>query len=561
MATAAVLRIDGRDQAPLDGHSWLWRWKSMPGQVAFLERLVALARCDDLGRDPGASVVSGALENARQLGRIGIIQRHQAAWDERWRCSHVEVEGDASAQRALRFAIYHLNSAGNPEDEHVSVGARALTGEDYHGHVFWDTEIYLLPFYTLTWPAAARALLMYRYHGLAAARAKAALMGWKGAYYAWESVSTGEEATPTEVVRGDGTVVKIVCGQEEQHISADVAYAVWHYWQATGDDGFLQDAGAEVLFETARFWASRAQPEIDGKRHIRGVEGPDEYHEHIDDSAFTNVMARWNIRRAVEVAALLRTAWPARWAEIAARLGLTDTELMDWTAAADTLVIGYDSRTGLFEQFSGFFKLDPIDLAQYASRATAMDVVLGREQTQRSQVVKQADIVALIALLPEEFDQAGRLANFRFYEPLCDHGSSLSRAMHAQVAAQLGDTDLALRYFREAASIDLADTAWRSAGGVHIATLGGLWQAAVFGFAGLTLLRDAIALDPHLPAGWGSLGFSIQWRGRTLKVRVEQQGEVSATLQDGDSMKLIVDGKSYELVRGTSLNVGSEVPA
>ena len=297
VATAAALQLDGRDLTPsaIGELKWRWRWKSIPGQSVYFERVVAFVRSDDPG-----PVAEDTLKNAQRLGWHGIIQRHEAAWDERWRYSDVEVEGDEAAQQALRFAAYHLNSAANPDDERVSVGARALTGDDYRGHVFWDTEIYLLPFYTLTWPRAARALLMYRYHSLAAARAKAARMGWRGAFYAWESASGGEETTPDQAIGADGTVVKILSGKEEEHISADVAYAVWHYWRATGDDGFLLDAGAEILFETARFWASRAQLEADGQRHIRDVEGPDEYHGHIDDNAFTNVMARWNIRRATK---------------------------------------------------------------------------------------------------------------------------------------------------------------------------------------------------------------------------------------------------------------------
>jgi len=568
IATAAALQLDGREVIPvrLDNLKWRWRWKSRPGQIAYFERLVSFARGEKADDDPGA-VAQKTLSNLRQLGARGIIQRHEAAWEERWRYSEIEVGGDEESQRALRFAAYHLNSAANPDDESVSVGARALTGDTYHGHVFWDTEIFLLPFYTLTWPRAARAMLMYRYHSLAAARAKAARMGWRGAFYAWESASGGEEVTPDQVISPDGKLVKVLSGKLEEHISADVAYAVWHYWRATGDDGFLLDAGAEVLFETARFWASRAQPEADGKRHIRDVEGPDEYHEHIDDNAFTNVMARWNLRRAIEVAALMRKRWPERSAAISGRIALDEVELEEWGKAAETLATRVDVKTGLIEQFAGYFNLEEIDLSQYASRSTSMDVVLGRERTKRSQVIKQADVVALLALLPEEFDRSSKVVNFRHYEPRCDHGSSLSPAMHAMVAARLGDTQLALRYFREAASIDLADDVAISAGGIHIATLGGLWQAAVFGFAGLSLHDDAIALDPQLPTQWNSLGFRLQWRGRHLRVLIERESNkrdgktllaeylLSATLEEGERLKLIVAGEVHELFPEASLRV------
>jgi trehalose/maltose hydrolase-like predicted phosphorylase len=414
--------------------------------------------------------------------------------------------------------------------------------------VFWDTEIFLVPFYTLTWPEAARAMLMYRHHALDGARAKAAQMGWRGAFYAWESAGSGRETTPDQVIGADGKIIDILSGREEEHISADVAYAVWHYWRATEDDAFLIYAGAEILLEAARFWASRAQLEADGRRHIRDVEGPVEYHEHIDDNAFTNVMARWNIRRALDVGALLRRRWPERWAHIASSLSLDDEELGAWSAVAETLATGLDARTGLFDQFAGFLKLDDIDLSQYAGRTASMDVVLGRERVQRTQVVKQADVVAPLALLPEEFDGQDGLTNFHYYEPRCDHSSSLSPAMHAMVAARLGETDLALRYFRQAASIDLGDPPSRSAGGVHIAALGGLWQAAVFGFGGLRLLENALAFDPRLPVGWTSLGFRIQWRGRCVKVRIDQAVRtLTATLEEGAPMKIVVAGEAREL--------------
>jgi trehalose/maltose hydrolase-like predicted phosphorylase len=295
--------------------------------------MVAFARSDDLVTDPGVTSMA-ALDDGRRAGWHGIVADHTASWTRRWRCSDIEIGGDAVAQQALRFAIYHLNSAANPADDRVSIAARALTGDDYRGHVFWDTEIYLLPFYIFTWPEAARALLMYRFRTLDGARAKAAGMGWLGALYAWESADTGAEVTPRQVIGPDRKVVDVLCGDHEQHISADIAYAVWQYWQATADESFLLDAGAEIMLETGRFWASRALLEADGRGHIRDVIGPDEYHEHVDDNAFTNVMARWNIRRALDVAALLRARWPETWIRLSSSLGLGETELQQWRVAA-----------------------------------------------------------------------------------------------------------------------------------------------------------------------------------------------------------------------------------
>jgi kojibiose phosphorylase len=307
---------------------------------------------------------------------------------------------------------------------------------------------------------------MYRYHSLPAARAKAAALGHQGALYAWESADTGEETTPRARVREDGRVVPIRSGMDEQHISADVAYAVWHYWSATGDHEFLLNAGAEVLLETARFWGSRATLEQDGRYHIRSVIGPDEYHEGVDDNAYTNVMAQWNLERGQEIARLLRSRWPRRWAAVQRRLRIGMRELAHWEDVATRLAILRDPARGLIEQFAGFFQLDPVDLAAYEPRGAPMDVLLGPERVQQSQVIKQADVIMLLALLSDRFAGQARETNFRYYEPRCGHGSSLSPPIHALVAARLGQTALALRYFRETAAIDLDDTMGNAAGGV-----------------------------------------------------------------------------------------------
>src|SRR5499427_5119927 len=549
IAAAPSLQIDGSEVVPTTPgpFMWSWHWKTRPGQIACLARLVVAVRGDAQDADPGR-IARGKLGVARQVGWRKVVQDHEAVWSERWQRSDFEVGGDPAAEKALRFAIYHLNSAANPADERVSIGARGLTGDDYHGHVFWDTEIYLLPFYTLTWPEAARALLMYRFRTIDGARAKAAQMGWRGAMYAWESADTGAEATPEQVVGPDGRIVDILCGKQEQHITADIAYAVWQYWQATEDEDFLLDAGAEILLETGRFWSSRAQPDSDGYCHVRGVIGPDEYHEHIDDNAYTNVMARWNIRRALEVATLLRERWPDRWAGLSNGLGLEDTELVRWRTVAETMVTGWNSQTGLFEQFAGFFGLEEIDLAGYAGRSVPMDVVLGRERTQRSKVIKQADVVGLLGLLPEEFPGDSGRTNFRYYEPRCSHGSSLSGAMHGMVAARLGDSDLALRYFQHAVAIDMADNHTTIAGGLHMAALGGTWLTAIFGFAGLLLRGDGIAFNPKLPASWGTLKFGIEWRGRRLRICVDGAKQLfHATLEAGDPMAVFVNDRGQEV--------------
>lgn len=491
------------------------------GKTYRLDRLVAIHTSRDT--DQPVAVAREHAERVQETDVATLVEQHREAWLVRWQACDIRIDGDPAAQRALRFAAYHLLSAANPEDERVSIGARALTGSAYKGHVFWDTEIFMLPFFTLTYPEAARALLMYRFHTLPAARAKAAHLGYRGALYAWESADTGEDVTPPFVIAPDGEVVQIRAGALEQHISADIAYGVWSYWRATSDEPFLLDAGAEILIETARFWASRAQPEEDGRYHIRGVIGPDEYHECVDDNAYTNGMARWNLEIGNAVARLVAERWPEQWRALAGRLALDPDEPDRWLALARDLYTGFDERTGLFEQFQGYFDLDDIDLATFEPRSAPMDVLLGRERIQRSKVIKQPDVVMLLYLLWECFPPEVRAANFRYYEPRCGHGSSLSPAIHALIAARLGDVTLAQRYFQQAIEIDLANNMGNAAGGIHAAALGGLWQAAVFGFAGLSLTDAGPEPHPNLPLHWRVLSLRLQWRGQQHDITLPAQ--------------------------------------
>jgi len=562
MAEAVSVRVDGALLAPDVGStSACWTARAGQGQVVEFGRLVVFGVGDHDEPSPGP-IVRAELNAATSLGWKGALKEHTAAWAERWAASDIHIDGDPEAQRALRFAAYHLNGAADPDDETVSIAARGLTGADYAGHVFWDTEIFLLPFYALTWPNAARALLMYRFHTLDGARAKADRLGWGGALYAWESADTGAEVTPAHAVGPDRRVVEILSGVQEQHISADVAYAIWQYWTVTGDAAFMRDAGVEILLETARFWASRAVLEDDGRRHIRGVIGPDEYHDGVDDNAFTNVMARWNIERGGDAAALMRERWPERWGALSARLGFEESEVDGWAGIAAMIETGLDDRTGLFEQFGGYGDLEEIDLDVYAGRSVPMDVVLGRERTRRSQVIKQADVVALLALLPEAFTADADAVNFDHYAPRCSHGSSLSTAMHGLAAARLGRTEDALDYFRRTAAIDLGDTTVAIAGGIHMAALGGLWQITVLGFAGVTFHEDGIGLKPHLPAEWTALRLPLQWRGRHLAIGIDGVGRtLSISMDAGDTMAVHAFGAVHRLESGKPLVIPMSIPS
>ena len=541
-----ALYVDGRRLEPSDqggGLAWRWSWQAPGGRPATFVRAVRFTRPDPPPASPDAPPV--------RIAGVEALEAHRRAWNERWRASGIDIIGDDEAQASARFAAYHLISAANPDDDRVSVAARGLTGDSYAGHVFWDTEIFLLPFYVLTWPEAARAMLMYRYHTLPPAREKARRLGYSGALYAWESTDTGEETTPDHAHLPHGEKVAILNGSIEQHISADVAYAVWQYWTATADDRFLLDAGAEIIVETARFWASRARTEDDGRYHIRDVIGPDEYHEHVDDNAFTNVMAQWNLETASEALRLVRERWPEEAPALCGRLGIDEGEAAQWGEIASRMYDGFDRDRGVFEQFQGYFELEDIDPAAYEPRTMPLDVMLGRERTAKSKIIKQADVVMLLALLGDRFTPDVRAANFRYYEPRCGHGSSLSPGMHALVAAQLGEMELARRYFAEARAIDSGAGAGNLAGGVHLGTLGSIWQTIVFGFAGLSLHDDGLRFRPHPPEEWTALSMPLRWRGSSLRIEIDAAARtLAATVVHGAAVAIEVNGDRRTVAPG-----------
>lgn len=475
------------------------------------------------------------------LGLHAAVEAHTAEWDCRLAKADVQIEGDDFLQSSLRFAEYHLISAANPEDSRVSIGARALTGEAYKGHVFWDTEMYMVPFYIYTHPDSARALLLYRYETLGAAREKARSAGFAGAMYPWESADTGDETTPQAVITPAGEVIRVLNGDMEIHISADIAFAVWQYWVATGDDDFFLRGGAEVLLETARFWASRGTIEADGAYHIRHVIGPDEYHDDVDDNAYTNLLAAWNLRHGTKVAGILKQRWPEVWRGIRDRLRLREAELTTWPRLADTMFTGFNAERRLFEQFSGYFNKEAIDLKNYEPRSAAMDVILGHRKIQQTNVVKQADVAMALYLFWDDFPADVRATNFRYYEPRTAHGSSLSPAIHSLLAARLGDMALAQRYLRQAAEIDLRNNMGNASGGVHAAALGGLWQAIVFGLAGVGIRTDGIEFSPNLLPDWRRLSFPLQWRNRQLRVSIEPNS-IRVRVRGSESITLRLPG-------------------
>lgn len=460
--------------------------------------------------DPRAA----ALEHLRSLdGKDfeALVQAHAQEWAGFWRRSDIRVAGRPSVEQALRFGSYHLRLPAG-DDPRVSIGARTLTGRGYEGHVFWDTEIFMLPFYLHTEPARARTLLLYRHHTLEGARRRARELGYRGACYAWESTVTGDDVTPSRILlRSSGREIPIFTGSQQMHVTADVAYAIWRYWEATRDEDFLSGPGATILFETARFWASRMTP--DGQHHhIRGVVGPDEYHHGVNDNAYTNWMARFNLEQA---------------AGAARRFGLHEVEAQEWSGLAASLFCPGPGSDGVIEQFEGFFELGDYRLPDEERFKPPISRLFDWEKINRLKLLKQADVLMLPLLFPDAFTEEVVAANYRYYEPMTDHGSSLSPAVHAAIAARIGLLEDAEHYWKQSLWLDLSNGMDNSMLGVHAATMGGTWQALFFGFLGVRFTDDGPQIDARagrrLPAGCESLEATLAWRGCSHPVKVERR--------------------------------------
>ena len=462
-------------------------------------------------RDPGESTQPPGPDTSFDK----VAAASGRAWAKRWQAATIEIDGDAIAERGVRFAAFQVIGASPAKDTGAAVGAKLASGFGYRHHVFWDTDIFIVPYLTVTLPGLARNHLGYRYRGLEGARRKAKRYGREGAFYAWESADTGDEVTPEWTSPDFGPPSRIWTGEIEEHITSDVAYAAHNYWRWTGDDKFLRDEGMEMIVEGARYWASRLEVESDGA-HIRGVIGPDEYHSHVDDSFFTNLFAGWHLNTAADLVDEISGA-PRVATSLSSRLGMGPGGPEAWRRLAAQIVL-HERADGVWEQHAGFFDLESVDLARFHPRQRSMYDLLGADRAEQSQVIKQADLVMAMALLPEAVgSRVRRKRNWDYYLERCDHGSSLSMAVHARVAADLGLGEAAYDMFRAALAIDLEDVMGNARDGLHAATQGGILQATIFGFAGLRLEGDEPQLRPNLPDNWTRIGFSFFHRGQRFE--------------------------------------------
>lgn len=425
----------------------------------------------------------------------------------------ITVNGrDAHDQQALDYALYHLRIMTPAHDERSSIAAKGLTGEGYKGHVFWDTEVFLLPFHLFSDPTVARSLLRYRWHNLPGAQEKARRNGWQGALFPWESARSGEEETPefAAINIRTGLRQKVASAQAEHHLVADIAWAVIQYWRTTGDESFIAHEGMALLLETAKFWISRAV-RVNERLEIHDVIGPDEYTEHVNNNAFTSYMAYYNVQQALN---------------IARQFGCSDDAFIHRAEMyLKELRLPEIQPDGVLPQDDSFMAKPVINLAKYKAAAGKQTILLdySRAEVNEMQILKQADVVMLNYMLPEQFSAASCLANLQFYEPRTIHDSSLSKAIHGIVAARCGLLTQSYQFWREGTEIDLGADPHSCDDGIHAAATGAIWLGAIQGFAGVSVRDGELHLNPALPEQWQQLSFPLFWQGCELQVTLDAQ--------------------------------------
>lgn len=479
---------------------------------------------------------------------------HIQRWKEIWKGIDINITGDAAAQKGLRFNLFHLSSMAYDGDERISIGAKGLHGEGYKGHVFWDTETFMLPFFIYTMPETARCLLMYRYNTLEGAKKNAAMNGFKGARFPWESADDGTETTPKWGTGFDGKPIRIWTGEEEYHINSDITFAIWEYFRATNDREFMQKYGLEIFLSTAMFWQSRVEyNKAENRYEINKVIGPDEFHEHINNSVYTNYFAKWSINKTLEFIWKLKNEDQDLLYRICNKLGLKEEDFDEWETIKEKIYIPKDRVGRLIEEFEGYFKLADVEINRLDENGMPTWPDLKGKELGETQLVKQADVVMLMLMLGEEFDMEVKKDNYSYYEKRTMHKSSLSPSMYSIMGLIVGDTHNAYKYFMKTIMTDLEDNQGNTEHGLHAASTGGSWQSAVFGFGGFEIDKIGTpGFSPWIPEHWREMSFNIRWRNAAVNISISQD---EVKVKPTEDVKIKLYGILYNVKKDSVLAV------
>ena len=480
------------------------------------------------------------LAQAQATGFAELLLEQEQYLANFWQQADVEIAGDDALQQGIHFNQFHLlQSVGR--DGKTNISAKGVTGEGYEGHYFWDTEIYIFPFFLYSKPEIAKKLLEYSYAGLEQARQRARQMSHeRGALYPWRTIA-GEECS-----------AYFPAGTAQYHINADIAYSIKLYFEATGDEDYLVRFGAEILMETARIWLGIGSYDREGRFCINQVTGPDEYTALVNNNYYTNAMARLHLNFAADVAERIAATQPEQFARIAALMALDHAEPAAWRRAAQLMNLPYDAALQIHAQDDSFLSKKVWDFANTPQEKYPLLLNYHPMVIYRHQVCKQADVVLALLLLSDEFSKEDKKRDFDYYEPLTTHDSSLSSCIYSIIASEIGYHEQAYDFFMETARLDLDNTHGNTHYGVHTAAMAGTWMGVAYGFAGMRVVKGALRFAPTLPAQWQHYSFKIHFQGALLEVRVAP-GRTEYRLLQGETLRLSHRGEELALTLSAPL--------
>lgn len=535
------------------------------GESFVMEKYISVCKETDCV-DVWESAVN-CCKKAEEYGFEKLAEQQRECWKKRYERLGIKIQGDDEAEQAIYYSCYLLYSSAPFYTDRVAIPARGLSGQVYKGGMFWDTEIYMLPMFAFCEPAIARNLVMYRIHNLDGAREKAAEYGFKGAFYPWESQENGKDGCThynlTDIFTG--RKMRTYFRDKQIHISADVVYGIWKYISITKDFGILLEGGAETILECARFFYSCAYFKKDKNRYeFLDVTGADEYHERVNNDAYTNYMIQLTMKIALDTLHYMEMHYHAQYIRLMDALNYWG-EYENIKDLYEKIYLPAPDRDSLIEQYDGYFKGEDLTLEELYSRIIKPNEYLGSPcgLAVNTQIIKQADVILMLSLLGGRFDRTVKEKNWNYYEPRTEHGSSLSTCIYALLAAQNGNTDWAYKYLLKAAKIDLLGDyklylGDLYIGGTHPAANGGTWMVTVQGFGGLEMEEDGVSINPHLPGQWETLEYCFRYAGSTYKVIIGKS-EIRISMLEGEyELQVKSGGQVYWCREGNIVQIPLE---
>ena len=479
---------------------------------------------------------TAALNTAKEASKSAFaahLDLQAQSWSKIWEMCDIKIKGDVEAQQGIRFNIFQLYQTYTGKDHRLNIGPKGFTGEKYGGSTYWDTEAYCLPFYlSTTTEEVGKNLLIYRYKQLDKAIENAEKLGF----------TCGAALYPMVTMTGEECHNEWEITFEEIHRNGAIAYAIFDYIRYTGDQSYLVDYGLEVLVAIARFWAQRVNWSTKREKFVMlGVTGPNEYENNVNNNWYTNYIACWCLRYAMDSLAYVKGANANRYDEVVEKINFAEEEQNRWADIIDKMYFPYDDDLGIFLQQDNYMDKEQIHVSDLDDKHRPINQKWSWDRILRSCFIKQADVLQGLYFFEEDFDMETHRKNFEFYEPRTVHESSLSPCVHGILASKLGMHDKAYEMYLRTSRLDLDDYNNDTEDGCHITSMAGTWLAIVKGFGGQRIVDDKLSFNTTLPKNWDQLAFKIKFRQNLLEIIIDQDGTQIVNLE-GPDLDLLLNG-------------------